>query len=69
MWDPFQGLKDPLMFARAQEFCERVAWKACPYYLLYRFPRLNSAFLHLSLQADFLSMWTSQHGAVAQTFD
>lgn len=46
MWDPLQGLKHLLMFARARESRERVAWKS-----------------------DFLSMWSSQHGAVAQTFD
>lgn len=69
MWDPFQGLKHLLMFARARESRERVAWKACPCHLLFRFARLKSAFMHLSLQADFRSMWYSQHGAVAQTFD
>lgn len=69
MWDPLQGLKHLLMFARARESRERVAWKACPFYLLFRFARLKSVFLHFSLQSDFLSMWSSQHGAVAQTFD
>lgn len=39
------------------------------FYLLFRFALLKSVFLHFSLQSDFLSMWSSQHGAVAQTFD